>query len=405
MTIDNITQENGNSPINWLITGATGFIGKEVLTRILCESSDKLCLLVRQSKTKSAQKRIDELLSNLRLEEFAHRIAVIQADLGSDSTESIYQVLTQKLQLATVSPIRILHLAANTNFNQSPESAKKQNVKATKTILELAQRLFDIDRLDVFSYVSTAYVLGHRSGLASATELDLDAEFRNTYEQSKAEAEQLIRQQSEQIPTVIFRPSIVVGDSKTGKVGSADTMYWALKMYLRGLRVFFANRNAQLDLVPVDYVADAMLYILNKPDVSRQGQCYPLVAGSKYTIDLDSLSKAFSEFFDKPKPIIIPSKLFQLLKPVLKKLAKNRKQLFVIEKMQAYLPYFSHNPIFDDLPTSQALHGSGICQLPVGEYLPTLLEFCKQAGWHQKNTQPVLEPSHGKIKKIDRAYI
>lgn len=386
----NYISQHNHSPINWLITGVTGFIGKEVITRILCDSSDTLCLLVRQGKSgKPAQDRIDALLNELGLVEFAHRIDVIETDLSVDSADSIYQLLAKKSEFMTARPFRIMHLAANTNFSQSPETAKKQNVRATETIIQLAKKLFEIGRLDVLSYVSTAYVLGHRSGIAPASELDTQAKFRNTYEQSKAEAEQLVRQQAEHLPTVIFRPSIVVGDSKTGKIGSADTMYWALKMYLRGQRLFFANRASKLDIVPVDYVADAMLHILDQADVARQGQCYPLVGGPKYAISLGELAKAFSSFFDRPQPIIMPAKFFQWSNVILKKLTKNKKHHFVIDKMQAYLPYFSSNPIFDDQPTCEVLQGSGIRQLAVSEYMPNLLGYCKQAGWHQKNAQPV----------------
>ena len=104
--------------------------------------------------------------------------------------------------------------------------------------------------------MGTAYVAGERTGLVREDELAVGQSYRNTYEQTKAEAEALVRSRLGSLPGVILRPSIIVGDSRTGVTSSFKMMYWPLKIYARGLwRTVPGYPDAVLDIVPVDFVA------------------------------------------------------------------------------------------------------------------------------------------------------
>jgi len=114
-------------------------------------------------------------------------------------------------------------------------------------------------QLRSLAYVGTAYVAGERTDLVRESELAVGQSYRNTYEQTKAEAEALVRSRLGSVPGIILRPSIIVGDSRSGATSSFKMMYWPLKIYARRLwRTVPGFPDAVLDIVPVDYVATAV---------------------------------------------------------------------------------------------------------------------------------------------------
>jgi len=154
---------------------------------------------------------------------------------------------------------RVIHSAATVRFDQPLDEARRINVEGTRNILDFASEAHRAGRLRSLAYVGTAYVAGDRSGLVRETELQAGQGFRNTYERTKFEAETMVRAQLESIPGVILRPSIIVGDSRTGVTSSFKTLYWPLKIYARRLwRTVPGFPDAVVDVVPVDFVAEAV---------------------------------------------------------------------------------------------------------------------------------------------------
>src|SRR4029450_8977820 len=91
-------------------------------------------------------------------------------------------------------------------------------------------------------------------------------DLRNSYERSKFEAEQLLRRHTDRLPMQIFRPSIIVGEQASGWTMSFNVLYSPLKAFVRGaLPAIPADRDAPVDVVPVDYVADAIFQLDNRP--------------------------------------------------------------------------------------------------------------------------------------------
>ena len=126
----------------------------------------------------------------------------------------------------------MIHCAATVRFDHSLDEARRINVEGTRRVLDFAAAA---PRLRSLAYVGTAYVAGDRTGLVRENELDAGQSFRNTYEQTKAEAEALVRSRLGSLPGVILRPSIIVGDSRTGVTSSFKMLYWPLKIYARRL--------------------------------------------------------------------------------------------------------------------------------------------------------------------------
>ena len=131
-------------------------------------------------------------------------------------------------------------------------------------MLELSRELAERGRLRRHVHVSTAYVAGRYRGRFLETDLDVGQGFRNTYEQSKFEAERALGEAADGLPLVIARPSIIVGDSRSGWTSAFNVIYWPMRAFSRGLMDEVAiDPDGVADIVPVDYVADGVLALLD----------------------------------------------------------------------------------------------------------------------------------------------
>ena len=155
-------------------------------------------------------------------------------------------------------------------------------------------------QLRSLAYVGTAYVAGERTGLVRENELAVGQSYRNTYEQTKAEAEALVRSRLDSLPGVILRPSIIVGDSRTGVTSSFKMMYWPLKIYARGLwRTVPGYPDAVLDIVPVDFVAAAVARLAF--DEAALGSTVHLCAGPRGSATIEQVAQRAAEYFHAPR--------------------------------------------------------------------------------------------------------
>ena len=163
----------------------------------------------------------------------------------------------------------MMHCAASIAFDLPLEDARAINVEGTREVIGFARECKALGRLERFVHVSTAYVSGKQSGTFRERQLDAAQEFRNTYEQTKWEAEHVVMAAGDLAPA-IARPSIVMGESDTGWTPAFNVLYWPLRAFSRGLfDEIPALPAAHVDVVPVDYVADALVHLLDSHGPGR----------------------------------------------------------------------------------------------------------------------------------------
>ncbi len=239
-----------------LLTGANGFLGSHIALNAIKNHDYIIIALVRGKDKKDAANRSRRAWWEFPelLEEIDNRIHVLngditQSDLGleKDDYSNLIQTVTH-----------VIHTAADWRLNSSLEELEKTNVQGTQNVLKLAQLAHEDHGLERFSNISTAYVAGGKKDIVSEDSLTSKYGFLSNYEKTKFESEIEVRKSSFDIS--IFRPSMIVGDSSTGYIKTFNTVYVPLRLYLNGkLPLIPVSSSMKINLVPVDYVADAVV--------------------------------------------------------------------------------------------------------------------------------------------------
>ncbi|MBB5062246.1 thioester reductase-like protein [Granulicella mallensis] len=331
-----------------------------------------LALLIRNGTGQSAQQRADSfipLVERSRVQVFAGDVS--QPNCGLDS--AAYRRLSAETT-------RVIHSAATVRFDHSLDEARRINVEGTRHILDFAG---GVRALRSFAYVGTAYVAGERSGLVRENELAVGQSYRNTYEQTKAEAEALVQSRLGSIPGVILRPSIIVGDSRTGVTSSFKMMYWPLKIYARRLwRTVPGYPDAVLDIVPVDFVASSVAQLLF--DEAALGSTIHLCAGPRSSATIQQVAHRAMEYFNGPEPRFVdPKFFFAVVRPLLFLSLWGRKRR-VLRDGRAYRDYFTMRMQFDTSNAESLLQPAGMSPPPVLDYLDRLFHYCVASDWGRK---------------------
>ncbi len=238
-----------------LMTGFPGFLGSALLPRILeRRTEDHAVCLVQAQYLSLANERIDQIAA-----EHPHTEGRIALVVGDITEQGLGIDITDRPRLDDVT--EIWHLAAVYDLSVPEEVARRVNVEGTAHVIEFATSHPTLKRLQ---YVSTCYVSGDHPGIFAEDDLDVGQGFLNHYEATKFEAEVLVRRAMRGgLPATVYRPGVVVGDSRTGETQKYDGPYF-LAAFLRkqpALAVVPAVGNpdeVRFGLVPRDYVIDAM---------------------------------------------------------------------------------------------------------------------------------------------------
>ncbi len=369
------------------LTGATGLVGQYLVSKIMrADNNTSLVLLIRGDSDSEVENRIDQLLSPLSpsidQEHVRQRIKAIRGDITLNQfgiSGAAYKKLASKVT-------HIVHSAASVKFHLSLEQARAVNVKGTKEVIELARLAQTRGQLKHFAFISTAYVSGERKGLIKEGELDRGQHFSNTYEQTKLESEKLIHRFSDTLPTTIFRPTNIAGDSKTGLTPSFNGLYTPLKFISRGLVKYLPGlHNTTLDVVPVDFVCDALFHILFKSEDSV-GRIYHLAYGKNNRTTVGEIADLAVDYFNQTsKQRQIPRVKFisKESSRTEEKLLNNRERR-TLEALKAYVPHFELSKSFDTTNTRTKLEGTDITPPPFKKYYKKILQYCFLTNWGKR---------------------
>ena len=375
-----------------LLTGATGFLGRYLL-RDLMARGRRVVALVRGSPEAAADRiaELTALWSNQLAADLPQPLVVSgdlkSAGLGLDEAD--------RRRVGRCGAV--LHAAAQVAFHHSPDGEPwATNVEGTRRLLELCHAV----RLSEFHHVSTAFVCGDRTDKVYEDQLECGQRFHNDYERSKYEAERLIRM-ARRVHATFYRPTVIVGDSRTGYTSSYHGLYPFLELADRvaesssrirqnagattrilanaattlpprqlALRMPFTGEEAR-NLVPVDWVSQAIVRLVHLP--RWHGRTFHLAA--KKPIRMNEIKEAAEaglgvegvQWVGSADPIR-PSRLEQVF----------------YDHVRAYWPYLNGDPAFDCRNTRAALRWFPSPRVNQA-LLARLIRFALADRWGQKS--------------------
>lgn len=363
------------------LTGSSGFLGMELLARYLANTDRTIYALIRARDDEEADQRLRSAAHTV-LPEADHHAERLVAVRGDVTLPDLGLDPAQRDRLADeVSDV--VHSAASVAFSLPLDEARAINRDGTGRLLDFAELCAVRGRgLDRYAHVSTAYVAGKHRGRFAEEDLDRGQRFNNTYEQSKWEAEMEVRSRADRLPITVFRPSIVVGEADSGWTPAFNVVYGPLRAYSRGsLTAIPGRRRAPADVVPVNYVADAICELSSRPE--GVGRTYTLAAGSAASSIGDLIDMSADAFGRRRAIALRPSLYRRTLHPLmLRRGGKKRRR--ALRRNEVYFPYFDVRANFDTSAATEALAPAGIEVPPLEGYFDALVRFAEAADWGKR---------------------
>jgi thioester reductase-like protein len=341
------------------LTGFPGFIATRLLRR-LAANAGRVILLVQPAFAERALREVNEIAR-----ETGRSVSDFSILFG-DITEPDLGLTATGLERALAESTIIFHLAAVYDLAVARDLASRVNVNGTRNVNNFARR---VRNLRHYHYVSTCYVAGKRTGRILETELQHTAGFRNYYEETKYLAELEVEALKPDLPVTIHRPSVVCGDSRTGETAKYDGIYYLIHYLLKWPSVLSAfnigNREVALNLVPVDFVVEAMATLASVP------------ASAGKTVQLaDPAPLSTKELFDKiahaiggrrsrvtiPAPVVHSS----LMLPLAPRIS---------DLPHSAVPYFFLKQTYDTTEATALLKPQGITCPPFESYVDIVVDY------------------------------
>jgi thioester reductase-like protein len=377
------------------ITGATGLLGAYLLRDLLL--AGRACAVaVRPNRFENGIQRIESILARFEKDNkiILPRPVVLEGDLSKPSfgfTETEIAWVREHCNT-------ILHNAASLSFqlDEKTNEPYRSNVNGTENVLNFSRET-DIRQ---FHHVSTSYICGLRTDTCYESELDIGQTFGNDYEKSKVASEKLVRAATFLDSLTVYRPSIIIGDSKTGYTSTYHGYYAPLKIVhtfvdtdaIDGaplLQILGLNGTERKHFVPVDWVASAITRIVTCPD--KHGKTYHLTPKNPTTCEttLHVFEKALKIYFTKNKSRNNRNEKSNA------ETTTNSNELGIsmlgdvfLEQMEVYKAYWRDDPIFDRTNTESALKDLP-CPDITEEILLQMALFSLENGFGWPKPQPI----------------
>ncbi len=381
------------------LTGATGYIGSYLAAGLL-EREERLNLLVRASSTREAERRLWQALQ-LHLdfpafrEQLGTRIRIFRGDL----TAPQFGMSADDYRTLAASTDSVLHCAASLN-RKSEKSCLNVNLRGTLEVIQLARRAQGVQRLRRFSQVSTIAVAGRRSKevVTEDRAIDWERSDYDPYARTKKFCEHMVRELLPDVPRTVFRPSIVLGDSRQPETTQFEMV--RAFVFLADLPVLPLGPDDRVDIVPVDYVADAVVTLHQKEH--SEHEIYHLSSGT-HSETFRQLTDSLAHARRRMKPLFWPG-LEKLFRSAVTWLSHRHDGIgHAASLLQVFLPYLVWDTVFDNTRIVSEL---GRSPAPFSSYCFPLLRFAREnrfrypyQDWPDPDRGPVPELASNGLKE------
>ena len=357
--------------MGYFVTGATGFIGRN-LVELLLKREGTIYVLVREG----SKGRLEELRSRWGVDE--DRVVGIVGDLS----QARLGVSDEDLQKLTGDVDHLFHLAAIYDMKADAESQQVANIDGTRHMVELAEEI-EAGCVHMVSSIAAAGLypgVWREDMFEEAVNLDTDPYFR-----TKHDSEGIVRNECSR-PWRVYRPGIVVGDSETGEMDKVDGPYYFFKL-IRRIRNAVPQwlpmagvEGREINIVPVDFVVNAIDHIAHEPDLD--GRAFHLTDPNAMTAG--EIIDTFAQAAHAPQTTVrLPARATEALQPILSFVANSAPLGNTVTDAvladfgipRSVLIYMSWPTKFDSRQTQAALAGSGISVPPLNAYAGKLWDY------------------------------
>ncbi len=355
--------------MNYFVTGATGFIGRFLVGRLL-KHDTRVFALVRCG----SEYKLDALRNRLGVD--ADRLVAIHGDIN----EKLLGVSKRDQDDLNGQIDHFFHLAAIYDLTADENTQRYTNIEGTRQTLKLAEKI----QAGRFHHVSSIAAAGLYDGTFTEDMFEEATGLDDAYLLTKHESEALVRQESK-IPWRIYRPAMVVGHSETGAMDKVDGPYYLFK-FIQKLKDVLPNwipligvEGGHFNVVPVDFVADALDHIAHQPD--QDGQCFHLTADRSYS--LGEIMDIVAGAAQAPRMALkLENRLFDVVPGFVRKgvsaLTPNLLLNAALDNLDippSAMKFLTFPTEYDNSRAKAALEGTGIAAPELESYIQQLWDF------------------------------
>jgi len=363
---------------HYFVTGATGVVGSSLVPVLLRDPDARVCLLVRAGSGDELSARLETLYRfwGVAPDDTAVRSRVDA--VPGDATVPRFGLDELAYRALAEGCTHIVHAAGLVRMNLPIEEARRSAVGSAHNVVTLARTCARLRKLDV---VSTVGVGGRLQYAIPERWLTEPRGFHNTYEQAKAEAEDFLREEMarQPLPLTVHRPSMVVGDSRDGRIISFQVFYFLCE-FLSGRRtlgLYPDFGDARLDIIGCDIVAEAIAAASGDPKTI--GRIFHLCSGPSDALRISELKQVVRRTFDEhgiavPGDHVMPRQWFSRLARLVALTATQRTRK-TVSPLLVYLDYLADDQVFDDTEFRRWLLRRGQQCPPPTQYLMAVLDF------------------------------
>ena len=360
------------------LTGSTGYIGAHVAANLLDQHGASLNLLVRAKDPQDAQLRLWRAMQlHLEFPRFYEYLQTRVRVFVGDLTSPGFGLNRDEYDRLIHTTDSVIHCAASLN-RKSEKSCLNVNLRGTLEVLTLARHAEHYHGLRRFSEVSTVAVAGKRSNevVTEDHSIEWDRSDYDPYARTKKFCEHMTRVLLPDTPKTVFRPSIVLGDSRRAETTQFDMV--KAFVFLAGLPALPFRPSDKIDIVNVDFVADAIA-TLHQKDQPRW-DTYHLSSGTS-SQTFKELTNALAEAQQKRKPVFLPFTEKTFASSV--NFLSNRKGPVGsgATLLKVFMPYLVWNTVFDNTRVTSEL---GRRPVPFSQYSFPLLKFSRENNFEYK---------------------